>query len=171
MSNSESFTNQQFYSLGLKFVLFTLQFFTKINFVAFLTQEKWLWMIFIKSIFRNQFLWNHSNASWQISSTLKKCFFSKTRKCKFGNLSCEVWANLLVRRVGGESSSRNFETRLSGAISNYLQSLSAFVKNFPTSNFWRNIWSEIFQLKHLTSNKCLLERPCIVNSKHLQTST
>jgi len=90
---------------------------------------------------------------------------------KHGNasleISCEVWANLLVRRSsrGGNSSSSNFE------ISYHLQSLSAFVKNYPTSNFWWNIWPAISQLKHLTSNKCLLERPCIVNSKHLETST
>ena len=103
MSNSESFTNQQFYSLGLKFVLFTIFTFFAIFhqfYVFFKTQEKWLWMIFVKSIFRNQFLWNHSNASWQISSTLKKCFFSKTRKCKFGNLLRSVSKSIGEAQVG-----------------------------------------------------------------------
>lgn len=161
MSNSELFTNQQFYSLGLKFVLFTLQFFTEINF--FKRREKWLWMIFVKSIFWNQFFWNNSNACWQIILLWRNASFQKHGNASL-EISCEVWANLLVRRSRGSSSS-NFET-----LDLWLPS-SAFVRNYQTSNFWRNIWPAIFQLKHLTSNKCLLERPCIVNSKHLQTST
>ena len=86
--------NQQFYSLGLKFVLFTIFTFLAIFhqfYVFFKTQEKWLWMIFVKSIFRNQFLWNHSNASWQISFLLwRNASFQKDGNASF-EISREVW--------------------------------------------------------------------------------
>ena len=163
MSNSEPFTNQQFYSLGLKFVLFTLQFFTKINFFK---RRK------------NDFGWSSLNPFSEIS-------FLKSFKCKlanqfyfeemllFKNTEMQVWKSPAKCEqiywwgaVGVVAAAI-----LRRSISDYLQSLSAFVKNYQTSNFWRNFWPAIFQLKHLTSNKCLLERPCIVNSKHLQTST
>ena len=90
---------------------------------------------------------------------LNKCFFSKTGKCKFGNLERSVseqiyWWGCAVKQQFRETRAR------------YLQLTSSHLgENFRPAMFDQ----QLFSLKHLTSNKCLLERPCIVNSKHLQT--